>query len=896
MNYPAHRAARALPRVPTGTWRSLFMALASRFRATAMLLPMLAFAAALALVHAPARAAAPAGITIGNQATATYSDGAAVTRSVISNTVLTTVQQVGSVSLAANSAKTISIGGLVSYPHTLTNTGNGADTFALTSSNSGSFSFTSVQFFADVNGDGVPDNAVPITSTGLLAMGQVFRFVAVGVVPPTAVAGNTNALVITATSGFNTSATAAVTDTTTVTGQGVIGVTQALDVTAGPSPSTGRTITITYTNTGNTTVSNLTLSEVLPSGMNYVGGSARWSSTGGTVLTDADATDNQSGIVYDYGVTVAGRVTAVIASVAPGATGTVSFKVDIASGLPAGSNPATAATARFGYYDGATTVSPSNANTVQYTVQTSAGVTLLGATVAAAPQGGVVTFTDVLTNTGNATDSFDLSTLSSSFPAGTTFQFFQPGGLTPLLDTNGNQTPDSGPLAPGASMNIVVRAVLPPGATGGSYAMQVRAISRNDATSQATATNTLTAISNSGVDLTNNIAGSTAPGYGPGVEATAAVSLPAAPGSTVRFTLVTANGSTVADTYQLQASTDSSFAATTLPAGWTVVFKRADGAVIDNTGVVASGAAATVYADVTVPAGAAAGTTQLYFRALSPTTGAADRLHDAVIVGLQRSIALTPNLTGQATSGGTNVYTHIIANTGTATEGDGSGSTVALTVANSAPGFTAVVYWDRNNDGVLDPSDPIVTDLSQLTGGTNGASTAPGLDVGESARLFIKVAAPAGAAAGAVNTTTLTATTTGVLSGVPAPAITAVTDSTTVVASNITLVQQQALDSNCDGTPETTFTMSPITTGAQPGMCLRYEVTATNAGPVTVTNLVVSTVVPSYTVYSITVPAAATSGTVTAPADGATGSVQASVASLAPGQAVVLRFGVRITP
>lgn len=102
-----------------------------------------------------AGAAAPAGITIGNQATATYSDGGSVTRTVTSNTVLTTVQQVASVSLAANAAKTVSVGGQVVYAHTLVNTGNGPDSFNLAGVQSGSLAFASLQFFADANGDGV---------------------------------------------------------------------------------------------------------------------------------------------------------------------------------------------------------------------------------------------------------------------------------------------------------------------------------------------------------------------------------------------------------------------------------------------------------------------------------------------------------------------------------------------------------------------------------------------------------------------------------------------------------------------------------------------------------------------------------------------------------------------
>jgi hypothetical protein len=71
------------------------------------------------------------------------------------------------VALTTDGAKRISVGAQVDYPHTLTNTGN--DTVALSSSNSDTLTFSSVLFYADVNGEGIPDNAVPITGSGQLA-------------------------------------------------------------------------------------------------------------------------------------------------------------------------------------------------------------------------------------------------------------------------------------------------------------------------------------------------------------------------------------------------------------------------------------------------------------------------------------------------------------------------------------------------------------------------------------------------------------------------------------------------------------------------------------------------------------------------------------------------------
>jgi hypothetical protein len=60
----------------------------------------------------------PAGTSISNQASATYSDASGVTRTVTSNVVQTTVQQVASLTLVANGAQTATPGSVVSYPCT----------------------------------------------------------------------------------------------------------------------------------------------------------------------------------------------------------------------------------------------------------------------------------------------------------------------------------------------------------------------------------------------------------------------------------------------------------------------------------------------------------------------------------------------------------------------------------------------------------------------------------------------------------------------------------------------------------------------------------------------------------------------------------------------------------
>jgi hypothetical protein len=128
--------------------------------------------ALLTLGMLPANAApTPAGTVIGNQATATYNDAGGTPRTTTSNQVTTTVSQVKSFTLNANGARTAAPGQTVYYPHVIQNTGNGTDTYALNAPASSNFAgptlpHSGLAYYIDADGDGVPDNAVPITTTG----------------------------------------------------------------------------------------------------------------------------------------------------------------------------------------------------------------------------------------------------------------------------------------------------------------------------------------------------------------------------------------------------------------------------------------------------------------------------------------------------------------------------------------------------------------------------------------------------------------------------------------------------------------------------------------------------------------------------------------------------------
>ncbi|HKF22783.1 MAG TPA: hypothetical protein VKE93_14525 [Candidatus Angelobacter sp.] len=878
-----------------GRTRSLFLLAITFMMVAAFLTP----------ATAPAQTAA--GTAIGNQASATYTDSSSVSRTATSNVVTTIVQQVASLTLTANGAKTASPGSPVFYPHTLTNTGNGSDSFTLTlaPAQSGAFTLTGTHIYLDANGDGIPDNFTDLTGTQVtVAPGaaNAFKFVITGTVPPGATAGQTNNFSVTATSVFDNTKAASDTDTTTVTNNAVINLNKVISSNSGASPSGPYTVTLTYTNSGNNTATTVNIGDALPAGMTYVAGSGRWSVTGATVLTDAtgDVQPAAGSPHIDYSVT-ANTVTAIIDQVAPGVSGQITFQVNIASGQAPGiiNNTGT-----ISYNDGSGTTVNGSSNTFAFTVRQSASVTISDTGVAAndndgtingidtinsAAQGATVTFTDVVTNTGNGTDSFDITIPSNTFPAGTVFTLYKSDGVTPLIDTTGNGVPDTGPLAAGASYTVIVKAALPAGAIGGPFNATVTATSTVvgaiNAGANASMTDRLVAITASTVDLTNNAAlGQPGVlGTGPGPEASAVVTNSTNPGTSTTFTLYVNNtsGASVADTYDLLASSTTTFgSSSTLPAGWSVTFRLSLGtdctaanlgSVVSNTGVINGGASKLVCAIISVPNGYAAGAQAVYFQSKSPTSGALDQIHDQVTVNTIHSVTLTPNGSGQIFPGGSVVYTHSLTNNGNVSEA--ITFTNPITSDNQA-GWSSVLYQDTNSNGVLDAADQAVSTATTFT-----------LNAGQSVTMFVKVTAPSGAAVGAIDTTTARA-------GYNATFATA-QDQTTVIAGELRLVKQQALDAGCTGVGGA-FTQSNITAGAVPGACVIYQITATNAGTNNITSVVVSDATPAFTVYRNVPPASTTVGTISAPANGTAGTISATVGTLTPGQSAVVIFAVKI--
>lgn len=941
---------------------------------------------AVALAAFQVQATPPANSVIGNQASASYIDNAGTPRQASSNLVQTVVQQVGAFQLTSNVTKTGAAGATVYMPHTLTNTGNGADTFTITAP-AASTDFTRVEVFADANGDGLPDSTTPLCSSSgspvacttgftqsVAGNSTNYTFVVAYTISPTAsgwsAAGKTGAVTATAgTPALYTTTTASNTDTVLLTTGAAFSATKSLSqpavaapgggawpaaISSGQASSSGAcattwsaslasapaagctytVYTLRYTNTGAAS-GNFTITDQLPSGLTYVAGSAVWSSAGGTALGDGAGSD-PAGISYDYNVTTANTLTATVANVGPNVSGTISFVVLVNStATPTSGN--TTNTANYYPTDCNPSVTactgPTNpTNPSPFTVAQTYGVVTANAVSTTrdastppaqsgidlvvqptVPAGGSVGFTNVVTNTGNGTDTFNLATSCSgattpactAFPAGTTFTFYKADGLTPLLDTNADGTVDTGPVAAGASFTVVVKANVPALASAvgsGVHNVLVTATSVGDLTHAAASTdsvwNQVSNIIGSLVDLTNSAAGTSASltgdlGPGPSVQPTTTNSTPAGTGTT--FSLFVKNNDSINNVYSLAASQSPSFPGN-LPTGWTVKFVASGGtcasAAITSIAVNA-GAQQDVVACVTPPANATIATQNVYFQVVSTVTASTgglvtDTKLDAVTVTVPNvaAVTLAPSNTGQVAPGGSVVYPHTLSNVGN--QSCGAFNVVAsLSAADQSAGWTTALYIDVNGNGQVDAGDTLVT-----------TGSVPALTGGQQTRLLVKVFAPGGVTAGSANTVTVTATDS---TAVCAPVT--VTDTSTVVTGQVRVTKTQAADLLCNGSAGA-FGTTQLT--LKPGECIVYQIVATNEGAAPVSNVSIADAIPVYTTYAgATQPAAqcgSTGLTGTAVAYATTGapvsatSCGSAANTLAPGGSVTLTFSVKVNP
>ncbi|USR75436.1 hypothetical protein NGM67_00035 [Photobacterium damselae] len=725
------------------------------------------------------------------------------------------------------------------------------------------------------------------------------------------------------------------TDTVTATNLPIVEITKALSSSEGASPSGPYTVTFTYTNVGLTDMDPLQtngviLNDVLPEGMRF-NGAVSWSISGTTITASGTTTGGSetSGdqdlafttcIAPDASCPNNDEIQFVMDGLASDESATISFEVNIDSGLSAttlynqgtyGFDEDNSGTVDVGEQDSTNTNRVPFLITSNYAVIANNGGCDVGTDnncdgsddtnheivdIASASQGARVSFTNYIWNTGNDEDIFNISIESSTFPSGTSFFLYKSDGVTPLIDTDNDSNPDTG-VIPAAGetcpsylvtdgnlcgYKVVLVATLPASALGGPYQITKRATSSSDTSKTNTVIDRLGTIMASTVDLTNNFRAETSLtvedscdaaddncGFGAGPEATPVTTNTTAPGTTTRFTLYVTNTSGAADSYELQYSS-TNFTENTMPADWSVVFKNAAGEVITNIPVLGPDDAMLVYADVTVPENAATATQDVYFKVVSPTTGASDIKRDAVTIdNSSQCLAFgPPNANGVTYAGGSIVYKHILNNTSNDVY-----TNIALTVTNSDPDFSAVIYEDTNGDNVLTGADNSITSIASLAGGAQKV-------------LFVKVLAPANASQGQDNITTVETTV--------ACGTLQIIDTTTIANTNMKVTKEQTPDLDCNGTSDTG---NFVTTNfaVAPGECIIYRLTTENIAIEDAHNVTLTDATPAYTTFNVTggIPSI-TEGTINTVINGTTGSIIGTVGTVAPGESETLIFGIRI--
>lgn len=889
----------------------------SRFKGS--VISRVSFACCLSLfifTYSPVVFAQPkAGSSITNIASGDFYDEQGNLQVINSNPVILTVQPIYSLSLQSNQQNIGTIGSKLNFPHVLTNTGNIADSYKITLNQltNDQFDLENIAVYADRDQNGEPDDNNNLLNTAILNLeaGESVAVVVVGSIPVYNIsAGNVANFTLTSTSQHDLGniLSATVSDVAKVVDDAVIQVTKAQNISTGKT-GTEITYTFTYSNTG-TAAGHLQLQDSLPNDVTYLSNSAIWGNGSETPLTEADDTEtgvNQA-VKYKY---ANGLVEFDIASIPALSKGTLSFKVKV--------NPNAAEkinnTANYKQYKNNTTtlLKDTSTNTVIFTVQQTLGVILNNSSVGNT-DGGTndlltksntftgaakeIQFDNYVWNTGQATDSYNLNiTKSANVPSCAVTRLYQSDGRTLLTDSNADGIIDTGSMAAGASKKIVLGVYFPANcvtATNEILDFDVKATSVTDTAIANSTRNRLNNTNTAGSsDLYNNDSSGTGIGAVTSPGGQAWVNKSAVRGGTAVFPLVVENKSTVTNSYNLYASVaeiDVNNISTSLPAQWIVKFYDTSddcqslGNVISSTGNVAAGATKKYCAVVTVPTNTDLANLPIWFAIKSPMNAQADSIKDQVDI-IQRQMTLANDRQGRVNIGGTVVYLHTLKNTGTVVEGNAVGQiTFRVIPQNPNDTFTYTLYHDANNNGVIDATDPMINDLSIITGGL-----APQASI----QLLLKVQAPTTATNGMSSVANIVVKANNTIQGLTLDDLQN-TDLTTVDPTQLRLTKEQAKDENC---ALTLTTVSSATYGStplqvKPNQCVSYRLTIKNEGATPASNIVINDIVPAYSQLRSGLPPSISQGTIAVNND----QIAGSVGSLTPQGQASMYFSIRVSP
>lgn len=928
----------------------------------------------LALTMAEA-ASPPAGTEITNQAAISYVDAQGRAADTLTNAVILTVNAVYAATIEADRVLEAAPAQLRSFRHRLVNTGNADDVFRVAVAqdsdrgpDSGDFSF--VRVYRDSNGNGVVDAGEPLLAdaTGssadiALAAGGLADLIVQAQLPGAAAENAVYDLTLTAQAyrGGSVPVTGSVTDLgaakgadgsddtnedrVTVTFDAVLQVTKsAVYEDQGTASVDDDTIlySVSVRNFGQNVARDILVTDTLPANTSF-------NLAYGVQSTDEPAwnapnagDDGANGAPGALPSHAAGTLSGEIDNLATGASADFSYRVDLADGLAGGAELRNTASAD-GDLDlnAATDEDAVESNQTVSTVPAVYGVVLSDtganpgngvndggdddntindrALVDAVDAGASVRWTQTVTHTGTVTDNFNLSVAActpSPFPDGTVFRYYAADGHSPLTDSTGDGVPDTGPLAPGDSRTVVLRAMLPPdGDIAGDADCATTATSSADPSATPASdpsTVRLGAINDPAVDIANSI-GATGFDDDGSVDAdpVAAVTttLAARTGATVSFPLHLANEGTLSDNYNLASAGSADFA-TPVPDGWQVLFEDGSGAEIVRTPTLDPGATFAFRAVVRIPEGAPpASTVSLFFRARSEVTGAADTKQDALSFDFE-SIRLVADQAGSVQACGSTTYTHLLANDGDTAEAVRLEVTAQSLLTHQLllpTGFAGGEFTGFRRQLALSVGESVaIRDASAdafalvalVSDGAGGVAVP--LDVDDETRVQVKVMAPCGAGQDTTDVLELQA------SVVVGTATQRNTDRSTVGDTLLTISKRGALDAGCDGTPDFGFQTANVS--AAPDQCVIWQLSLANQGGAVVCEVTANDAAPPFTsldgspsVFSQPLPGAG-SCTVSGAAISCTvgnsidrdGDGTPETHCLRGGEAAEVRFGVRL--
>ncbi len=484
----------------------------------------------------PAFAAAPlAGTEIKNLATVSYQDENGNTYTAQSNEAIITVAEQFRATLENDRIQSAAPGQTVYFPHTLVNTGNTGDTYALQATNNATI-------YLDTNGNGQPDPGENAVTSVTLASGETAQLIVAYSVSPSAANNTSENITLTATSstpagivkdiGTNTDGDA---DDDNATNSDIV------NITTGPvlvlnkeatfdAANSKVTYTLTVKNTGGSDAKLVDIIDGIPlvdhdndaatpklplTGLTIDSVNGILASNGDTIpagivqVSEVDYNEDLNGD-GDATDTVVDAVKATDLVLAPNTTVSVVYSANYDATWRAGADiENTFVAARDDDNDPATPKVTSTSNTTHNVIPQTYGVDANDDKVnPAVPSPGIndgkdddgnfgddtqyvdvvsageeVVFTHTITNTGNGDDTFNLDVANTDFPAGTIFTFWNADGTVKLTDSDGGGIPDTGVIGQNETATIVVKATLPAGASGNaSYNAVLTATSSSEPT------------------------------------------------------------------------------------------------------------------------------------------------------------------------------------------------------------------------------------------------------------------------------------------------------------------------------------------------------------------------------------------------------------------------------